>query len=298
MINTTITNSYALYGSIIYFVENYLTPSLIENCVFTFNSAHYNLIDLSVSSTTISNTQIQNNTNNLFSLVASNLVLKDNIINNQICLTSLPGCLLQAQQASKVLIKSSKISNVISTIEEGNIYLDSSKVDIDSMEMRQLKSPKIGSCFSSYNSSLNVINSDFMDYDLNCINAYRSNLMVNSSIFNNSMKQFNARFSDYGSLFSSSSKQIIIFNSSFIQNSNILDGSALYIIATKIDKLNEIYISNSTFSGNNAIGKGTIYIYNQNFSILSSNFTNNLAQKGGGIFCNNDGIYIINNNFF
>ena len=155
--------------------------------------------------------------------------------------------------------------------------------------MTNLKTPKKGSCISSYNCSLNIINSDFMNYDLNCINAYESTLTVKSSIFDNSNNHQNLKMFDYGTVFSSSSKEVIIFNSTFIENSNILDGSALYIIANQIDKLDEISISNSIFFGNSAQGKGTIYIYNQNFSITSSNFSNNVAQRGGGIYCNNDG---------
>ena len=94
-------------------------------------------------------------------------------------------------------------------------------------------------------------------------------------------------------MFCSSSKQIIIFNSSFIENSKIFDGSALYITATQFDNLNEVHIDGCIFSGNVAMGKGTIYIFNQNFSISSSNFKNNEAERGAGIFCNNDGIIII-----
>ena len=277
-----------MYGSIIYFVDNYDAPSLIEDCMFINNSAFYNLIDLSVSSATVLNTQIINNTNNLFSLVSSNLILQKNEIKNLFCLATLPGCILQAQQASLVIIKSSYFFNVTNIIEEGNLYFESSRVLIESIEMANLKTPKKGSCVSSYNCSLNIINSDFINYDLNCINAYRGEMTINNSIFDNTKNKKSQKVFDYGSVFSYSSKEIVIFNSSFIENSNIMDGSAIYVVSTQIDKLNEIFIGNSNFFGNSALGKGTIYIYNQNFSIISSNFTNNIAQRGGGIYCNNE----------
>ena len=136
--------------------------------------------------------------------------------------------------------------------------------------MTSLKTPKKGSCFSIYNCSLNIINSDFKDYNLNCINAFKSNLNINNSIFENSKNEQNKKF-DFGTVFCSS-VQILIFNTSFIQNSNIVDGSALYIVANQNDELNEICINNSNFFGNSAFGKGTLYIYNQNFSISYSNF--------------------------
>lgn len=282
-----------MYGSIFYFVDNYESPTSVDNCVFVNNSAYYSLIDISVSSATISNTKIQNNTNNLFSLVSATLIFQNNQIKNLICLTGSPGCILRAKEASFLQIKSSSFANVTSIIEEGNIYLDSSKVFIDTIEMTGLKTPKKGSCFSSFNCSFSVINSNFFDYDLNCINAYESNLTINNSIFNNSkVSQYKKKF-EFGTVFSSSSREIIIFNSSFIKNSNIMDGSALCIIAKPIDNFNQILISDSVFWGNSAFGKGTVYIYNQNFSISYSNFTNNIVQNGGGIYCNNDGLIII-----
>ena len=291
LINIKIDSSFASYGSILYFIENYQSTIVIDGCSFTNNTATYNLIDMTNSIATISNTKIQNNMNNLFNLVSSTLFLKELQINILTCITSLRGCILQIQQNSNIHIQSSDFSNVISKIEEGNIYLESSSINIDKIEIKNTKTPKKGSCFSSYNSSLIILNSNFKDYDLNCINSFESNLTINNSMFDNSEKNYTSlKYSDYGSVYSSSSKIIFIFNSSFIENSNVLDGSALYLIATPLDILNEVYIFNCIFSGNSAIGKGTIYIYNQNFSISYSNFDNNKAQRGGGIFCNNDGL--------
>ena len=236
---------------------------------------------------------MQNNTNNLFSLVSSNLSLQSHQINYHICLTSLPGCIINAQKASFLQMKSSSFVNMTSKIEEGNIYVDSSIIIIESIKMFNLKTPKKGSCISSYNCFLKIINSEFQNYDLNCIYAFQSNFTINYTIFDNSKNKQNNKKFNYGSIFSSSSNQIIIFNSCFIENSNVVDGSALYIVATHSDILSEIYIRNSSFYGNSAFGKGTIYIYNQNFSIAFSNFNNNIAQNGGGIYCNNDGLIII-----
>ena len=251
-----------------------------------------------MAQTNISNTQMQNNTNNLFSLVSATLILYNSKINNQICLTRLRGCILEAEKTSNIQIQSTTFLNVISEIEEGNVYVDSSLIYLESIEMASLKTPKKGSCISSFNSTLTVLKSNFSKYDLNCFDLFESNLTLNNSIFDNSERnQTTARYSEYGSVFCSSSKKLIIFNSSFIGNSYILDGSALYIVATQLDKLNEISISNSFFSGNSAFGKGTIYIYNQNFSISSSTFMNNVALRGGGIYCNNDGILWYNKYF-
>ena len=283
-----------MYGSIFYFVENYNSSIQIQSCFFANNSAFYNLIDLNMAKVTISNTEIQNNTNNLFSLVSASLILNDNQITQQICLTRLRGCILEAEKTSNIEIQSTTFLNVISEIEEGNIYVDSSSIYLDSIRMENLKTPKKGSCISSFNSTLIVLKSNFSVYDFNCIDSFESNLTLNNSIFDNSERnETNVRYSEYGSVFCSSSKQLIIFNSSFIENSYIFDGSALYIVATQLDKLNEISITNSFFSGNSAFGKGTIYIYNQNFSISSSTFMNNVALRGGGIYCNNDGMFMV-----
>jgi len=284
-----------LYGAILYLIENYQASIQIENCVFSNNSAYYTLIDSGTSIISINNTLIENNTNNLFSLVEATLVLISSKINNLICYTNLPGCILEAEQASTIQIQSSYFGNVTSSIEEGNFYFDSSTVYADSMTMNTLKTPKTGSCVVSYSCDLNFVSSSFVNYEINCISSFQSNINLNNTIFDNSENKKFQIVLDYGSVYCFSCNQVIIFNTSFIKNSNTMNGSAIYIVANIIDKLEAVIINSSIFYGNVASGDGTIYIYNQNFSILSSNFTNNLAQSGGGIFCDNDGfIFIIN----
>jgi len=293
MINSRINNSFSEYGSILYFVDNYDSSIQIENCVFSNNSGYFTLIDIGTSDLMITNTILENNTNNLFSVISANLVLIDSKINNHICFASFPGCILFIEETSLANIKSSSFENIISEIEEGNIYVDSSIVYLDSISMKGMQTPKKGSCFSSYSSSLYFVDSNFYNYEINCINSYQSNVILNNSIFDNSenLKNLQIIF-DYGSFYCSSCNQISIYNTSFIKNLNVIDGSALYVVANENDKLNDVFIENSIFFGNNASGKGTIYIYNQNFSISSSYFQNNIVQRGGGIFCDNDGFII------
>ena len=238
MRNCNINNSFALYGSIIYFTENYAAAILIENCVFSNNSANFNLIDVGQSNLIIKGTIIENNTNNLFSIVLSTIYLLDSKIQNQICFTSLPGCILSAKEASLVSLKSSNFNNIISHIEEGNFYIEDSKFYFDSIQINFVKTPKKGSCFISHASQLNVVYSNFSNYAINCISSFAGNLSINNSYFDNSGNMQNVqKVLEYGSVYCSSCLELIIFKTNFVNNSKALDGSAIYVIANKNDKL-------------------------------------------------------------
>lgn len=249
------------------------------------------LIDLGQANLNISDTLMINNTNNLFSLISSFFSLVNSTIMNQICFTTLTGCLLSGIEYSIIMIIFSKFENISSEIQEGNIYIENSNLNMSLSNMNFLKTKKKqGDCISVYGSLLNSYYSNFSNYHYNCLFLVQSQINILGSKFNNS--GFSDKFIEYnnfGTLYCLQCQNLVISESYFIENNHVIDGSALYAVSKKGDILKNITIKNSYFYGNQALEKGTIYIYNQNFSIEFSDFQNNFAKRGAGIFVDNDG---------
>ena len=81
---------------------------------------------------------------------------------------------------------------------------------------------------------------------------------------------------------------LTIINCSFINNYESIDGGA--ILHTNMGTLTVI---NSTFESNNADFGGAIYVSSENFKVINSNFTDNVATYlGGAIHCLSDSMSI------
>ena len=288
--DSTINNSFALYGSIFYLLENYNSKIFINNCQFHNNTSTYNVIDGGDTTITINASVFSNSINNLLFLRNSTLIFENSTVSYQICNTVTPGCFIYAQQGSNVSLINLSIRIIESYIEEGNIYLDTSIFQTYSISLNTSFTSKFkGSCISSYNASVGLYDSEFLNYDYNCLYASISKIIINSSKFNNSGYGYMEHIiSNFGAFYCYGCQKIVIENSYFIRNMMILDGAAIYIDGT----IGDIIIQRSNFIENEASGKGTIYVYNQNIKIQECWFLSNQAKTGGGLFFDNDGRYI------
>jgi len=287
--NCSVTNSYAKYGSIFYFQENYEGLFTIENVDFYLCEGMFDLIDAGQTNMVITNSTFRQNLNNFCFLVFSNIEFVNSRIIDHQCFTNLPGCIINAITNSVVIFRSSIFENISSFIEEGNVYLEDSVVQCVSSQMKTLMSNKNkGSCFSSYTSTLFMNDSQLTDYTANCLYSMESYITIHNSIFDNSLLNETQNLYDYGTIYCENCFIIMIDFSSFIGNSKTINGSAIFIISNSPNLLNTAQISNSYFYDNNALEAGTIYVYNQNSSLILNIFEGNSANRGGGIFCDND----------
>ena len=246
------------------------------------------MIDGGDTTITITSSVFSNNINNLLFLSNSTLIFENSTVYYQICNSITPGCFISAQEDSNVTLLDSFIGGIESYIEEGNIYLDSSIFQTYSIYMNSSFTNKFkGSCISSYNSSVGLSDSEFLNYDYNCLYASISKIIINSSKFNNSGYGYMDIISNFGAFYCYGCQEIVIENSYFIRNMMILDGSAIYIDGT----IGDIIIQGTKFIENQASGMGTVYVYNQNIKIQNCWFLSNQAEIGGGLFFDNDGMY-------
>lgn len=289
MKNCTIEKSFALYGSVFFINENRNSIVEIYNSFFLNNTAAYNVIDLVLAKFVATNMILNNNKNNLFSLDSSNCVLINSSILNQACWAKLGGCVIYSFHNSSFVMKSGILENAFSHFEEGNIYNEESSFEIHSSIMIGLSNMKLkGACLSNYYSNSNISESLFISYGVNCIYSWQSNLSIFKTTFNNSnyQEQNNGEKKMYGTLFCINCQNITIIATYFIQNKEVANGSAIYL---KIDKniLHEILIFQCTFRQNQAID-GTIFVLNQNISLIECYLELNTAKIGGGISLYNE----------
>lgn len=287
-----IENSYARYGSIFYIIENYKSYVSIEKCELKDNFGEISLFDFGQANLNISDSLIINNKNNLFRLVSSTFILTNSTIINQICFNKFTGCAISGADNSIMWIIQTKFENISSEIEEGNIYLENSDLIMETTVMNLLNTKrKQGDCFSLYSSStLALFRSSFSKYNFNCLYSMQSQINIMESKFNNSeYSEKLIEYKSFGAIYCFECKYLLISDSYFVKNTHVIDGSSLYAISKRNDVLGEIKIQKCFFIDNEAREKGTIYIYNQNFSITYTIFENNSAKIGGAIFINNDG---------
>lgn len=238
-------------------------------------------------------------------MVFSNLELVNVSIIHHLCTTKLPGCIINAQVSSNISIQISWFENVQSVIEEGNIYLETSKIYFESSKMTLVKTEQNkGACVSGYyHSQFSANNSEFITYDNNCLFFSQSFVSINNSLFNNTeAMNIVLEYMDYGTFFCESCYQVLVDASFFIGNLKTINGSAIFISATQQDTLTNGEIYNSYFFNNQAFECGTISINDYNISIISNIFEKNFANEGGAIYSNNDSksksvLYIYNIHF-
>lgn len=297
MKNCTIEKSFALYGSVFFINENRNSTVEVYNSIFLDNSASYNIIDLVLSKFVANNAIFQNNQNNLFSLDSSSCILINSTVLNNTCWAKIGGCVINVFDNSSFKMKLGIIENVFSYFEEGNIYNEQSSIEIFSSKMIGLSNMKLkGACISNYYSNSNITDSFFINYGVNCIYSMQSNLSIVNATFNNSnYQEKNAEKKNYGTLFCINCHIVMILNSNFIKNEEVTNGSAIYL---KINKNvpHQIIIFKCIFQQNQAID-GTIFVLNQNISLIECLLELNIAKIGAGISLYNESNYFIYNDY-
>jgi len=307
-INTTITgstfinNTAGISGGAIYNAGNF---SNVINCSFSFNTANdtggaicnmrqnFTITDSNFTNNTarfggaIYYTASDSNYNNVNSTIRGS-----NFINNTA--NSTGGAIHRAFSDNFTIIGSTFINN--SAYSTG------------------------GATYVSPVNNFNVINSSFINNSIvaghgGAIYYSGINFTVNGSNFtNNSAGSGGAIASNSASSVnndSSSQSNVIIIDSNFINNIATSGGGAIYnganayypSVPTIIGRYgSNFFISGCNFTdnaaGNNttSVRGGAIYNYAFNFTVIDSNFTNNFANYGGGIF--NDGTIIVNRSIF
>lgn len=290
--NCSISGSKAQFGSIFFIVENYKTRVIIEGSRMENNFGLFNLNDLGQTYLEIRDSSFRNNSNNLFYLIASTLNISNSTLKDNKCSTTNPGCLISAIDYSLILIKNSLVRNISSDFEEGLIYLEKSSLENSFLQMEGLKTKKRkGSCFSLHDSNLTTVFSNFSNYDYNCVFASQSQITLSDSTLNNSEFLF-SQINEFGALYCVSCKKLVISNTVFVRNRQITQGSAVYAYAKQDEALGVGIVENSSFLENQA-EKGTVFVYNQNFTIIGCKFIKNSAKIGGALFFDNFGNFFV-----
>ena len=278
--------------------ENYNIQSNFTSCIFINNSATSALIDSMISELFIKNSTFESNFNIVILAIYSNIQLNLLFIQNHKCSLQDVGCFVNVQLTSIIELYEIKLINLISLLEEGNIYSYNSEIYIYNSSFTDVKSSKDkGACISLYASNLTIISSSFEGYDHNCIfSKEKSRILINYVIITNENFNISDTLSSYSSVYC---EDCLIFNltNSFLGYNSNSAGSALYLTSTKsINFFNsqEIFIQNCEFLFNKAfLNGGAIFIFDQNITLKSNNFTYNSASNGGAIFCANNSTIIL-----
>ena len=292
---TSFTQGFSRSGGIVCFIENYNIESSFVNCIFRNNSALISLMDSTNAKVLISDSKIENNSNIFFSALDSNIVFEGISVKNHECRSNGIGCFLNAQDNSIISLFGVSLFNISSLMGEGTVYCENAKILIQNSNFSFLKNKNfIGSCASVYSSILQVKNSSFQDYDINCLfSRKKSRISIESSIFSQENHSFSNNAKLYGTIFCEDCLIFNIFNSSFDLNTNVQQGAAIKIISTKSSSYFDSetgFIDSCNFDSNLAfLQGGAIYVFNQNVSIVNNIFKNNSAVYGGAIFLDNNG---------
>lgn len=287
LLNSTIINSYAPFGSIIYLQENYFGYVYIENSIFSRNHGNQTLLDAIHTKVILKNCSFINNTNTLFYLIDSQIQIDNISILNHFCSNDKPGCVLSAINTSTSL-NIIELINIRHDGEEGNFYFENSQILINSLKMENVKTKKIkGSCSSIYNSSFNLYNSQLHNYQINCFFGFESMITIKDTLFDNSDLNKSNIIYEYGTFYCQDCSYIVINNSKFIKNSYVVDGSAIFIQTNIKIYHQEVQIAQNDFIENIAFVRGTIFVDSTNIHIRFNNFFGNKAKIGGAIFMRN-----------
>ena len=301
--NSSFLNNTSSEGGVYYSCENTGIKVSIELCNFQQNSGYSSLISMENSMLYIFHSIFYNNSNNIFALTESTLILINVSISQHSCNTGELGCILTADQNSAIYINTCYFSN-ISSLGEGNIYLIDSRLSmIDSYIFAIFTRKSIGACISAISSNILLNNNDFMSFEYNCIFLTFSHLTVSNSRFESNFTTY-APNTYYGTIYCLSCLQVNISTNSFKNQQFIEQGGAI-LIDQNINKGNgEFYIEKCVFYNNSVISfGGAISSFNANLTISNNLFKQNKAEKGGAIYYDgNDVTYsqmrLKNNSFY
>lgn len=297
--NSTFIDNSADEGGVFHCYENYNYEVTIENCYFRNNSGSENLFNLMVSIFLISDSVFELNQNPLFSLTQTQLYLNNVNVSDHFCQIQVIGCLINAIENSSIFSDHLILFEINNTMEEGNIYLESS-IGIFTMvnftEMSNLKS--IGSCFDLENAELFVNDCTFTTFDSNCIFGLGSIIEINNTVFDNQNQEssYGIQYENekMGAVYCESCLSFISFNSTFRFNLMADSGGSLTLISNDDDFSYIASLTNLSFIENQANAQGgALYLNNVNSIIMNCQFIKNKAMFGAAIYFVSTCIFIL-----
>ena len=296
LLNSTFDKMKSSIGSLIYSAENLGLFSIITNCIFRNNYGSLNIIDSANTQYQITNCEFYGNVNNLFNVDASYLSLVNLTIKNQKCFSSQQGCVFKAIGNTKLYLSNLNIEDVDS-MTTGNIYIENSFLFFENSSLAKTYNKYFeGGCIYAVGGTVSIAQANFSQFSINCILfENKGNLTIFNSIFDNQLNAliFSSKKNQKGMILLDSVSYVNINKSKMCNSKGAIDGAALMIVMNKLFFTNQVLIiSNNEFISNNAENLGgAIYLFNANVSIFNNKFLKNKATEGGGIYCNNDGIY-------
>ena len=294
IINCTISSTLASeFGSLLYAEENYDGTIFINYTDFTNNSGFFSLCELMETTVFIENCKFINNTSILFNILLTSIFIRNSMIFNEICLSSVKiGCLMAANSNSSILIETSSFENITD-----GIYIENSNILTNKINIKGTSQ----SCITALSSNLTINHSVFSNYNENCLFMTNSDVFLyKNTFFNNTLNSFE---SFIGVIILESCSGINLQSSNFFNNFGSSMGSSLYLSSYINENLQTAYIFNNSFINNVVLQDGTIYLLNINVSFINNSIISNEGLRGAGIFSivSNEYVimrtYIYNNTF-
>ena len=282
-------------------LENASPTLKFQFCHFENNSAEINLFSLDNSQIDLSHSIFQNNFNNMFDLVQSNLSVYNLSIMQHQCNSEVSGCLINAETNSMMSIDSSFFFN-ISSLVEGNICLMNSELFITNSMYKNIFSEEKEEVFITAESSyLSLNNTEFINFDFNYIFLETSQLFIEKCFFS-ANTEYSLPTTTYGTIYCMSCLSFEINESYLIGQNYVMEGAAIYLIQNNESMQTDFLIKDSVFENNSVYDNGgAIFLSYVNVSLSNCSFINNGATNGGAIYFASSSIYtylILTNNSF
>lgn len=286
--NSSFIGNFANEGGIAHSFENYHATITISDSKFLNNYGDINMFNCLDSNYLLYNSQLTNNTNTIFTLMSSTLVLNGINITNHSCSIMYKGCIGNGLSSS-MTVNNITLDTINSTLEDAaGFYLEISSGIFSNVNFKNLQSiKKIGNCFDLITSSLNLNFGSFQNYERNCLNAQNSTISINNSYFNNenAFKTSDPSTFSFGTIYCESCLQFILNNSKLLRNYVSDYGGGVSLFSKEKDHNFSAQFFNVSFLTNSAIQYGgAVYISNVHSSFNFCNFSQNKADKGAAIF--------------
>ena len=267
--------------------DNYDRISYIKNCSLIGNGEFsFSLIDLDITTLDISGLNVINNTNILFFSIIAQLYLINSTIFNHSC-ESLDGCIFGLSY-SILNVTNCSFINVKNNKNSGNVMIVSSQASFQRISMlNSSSSGDVGAFVIGYSSKIEIFESHFLNYSKNCILMTEGQIILNNSVFSNILRK-NAKIDVLG-VISCKNTYLSLISCYFEYNTNIIYISSVSLMMNNLS-YEQVVIINCTFSYNQALNGGAVYLFNAKSRISNCIFTNNYALKGGAIFLDDSSI--------
>lgn len=298
-INSNFIENSSEEGGVLYAMDGFNEPLIFEKCVFLNNSANSYLFLAYNTKIILNATLLQENINNFFLLIFTNLTFINSSVDFHFCYSHESGCFIKAIEKSWIFINNSSLISIESRFINNFMDIENSFINIDDSFFSNIHVG--GSCILSLNSQIISYKSFFLDYDINCIYVDTGNLTIFETFFDN--HAFNSKEitkTSEGTVICKNCISILISNSSFVNNTNAYNGGAIFITSL-LENYQDYLILNCNFLQNKVKKSGgAIYIYGSRVLIFNNSFIKNEAKYGASIYFDsnqNISLNIENNRF-